>query len=130
MLGMSLYLGGNGAEEFTVPLGISLLCAIAMTVGTLFGGSRIIKRVGEEMVRLDAVAGTAADAASSVVLAICTILGVPVSTTHSKTCAMMGAGTSSARGIDRAVAKEMILAWVLTFPCCLALGFILGFILK
>ena len=130
MLGMSLYVGEANRGSFRVPVSISLACALAMTAGTLFGGSRIIKKVGDDMVRLDASAGTASDAASSFVLFVCTLLGVPVSTTHSKTCAMMGAGSKTGDGVNSGVARQMILAWVLTFPCCALLGFLLGFILR
>ena len=126
MLGMRLYSGG----EFAVPIGLSLACAAVMTVGTLIGGSRIIKKVGEEMVSLDPPAGAASDAASSVILLICTVLGIPVSTTHSKTSAMMGAGSLTERGLDRGVAREMILAWVLTFPICALLGFLFGLLIR
>ena len=130
MLGLSLGAGEGGHGSFNVPLGISLSCALAMTLGTLLGGSRIIKKVGDEMVKLDASAGTASDAASSLVLAACTLLGIPVSTTHSKTSAMMGAGSGTQGGVNRAVARQMIVAWLLTFPCCALLGFLLGFILR
>ncbi len=130
MLGMSLYGGEGNRGSFSVPIEISLACALAMTFGTLIGGSRIIKKVGDEMVKLDASAGTASDAASSVVLAVCTFFGMPVSTTHSKTCAMMGAGSNTPDGVNKDVVKQMIAAWVLTFPCCAILGFLLGFILR
>lgn len=130
MLGMSLYVGEGSRDSFKVPLAISLACALAMTFGTLLGGSRIIKKVGEDMVRLDASAGTAADTASSCVLAVCTLLGIPVSTTHSKTSAMMGAGSVTSGGVNKDVARQMIVAWLLTFPCCALLGFLLGFILR
>ena len=130
MLGMSLYVGEGSSGSFRVPLGVSLASALAMTLGTLLGGSRIIKKVGEDMVRLDASAGTAADTASSTVLAFCTLLGIPVSTTHSKTSAMMGAGSVTQSGVNKDVAHQMIVAWLLTFPCCALLGFLLGFILR
>ena len=130
MLGMSLYVGEGGKSSFSVPISISLACALAMSFGTLLGGSRIIKKVGDERVKLDASAGTASDAASSVVLAACTFFGMPVSTTHSKTSAMMGAGSCTPDGVNRGVAGQMIAAWLLTFPCCAVLGFLLGFILR
>ena len=130
MLGLSLRAGQGEQGSFSVPLVLSLACAFAMTFGTLLGGSRIIKKVGDEMVKLDASAGTASDAASSVVLAACTLLGIPVSTTHSKTSAMMGAGAGTPNGVNRGVARQMIVAWLLTFPCCAILGFLLGFILR
>ena len=128
MLGTSL--SGGGAEEFKAPVGISLLCAAVMTLGTLIGGTRIIKKVGEEMVTLDAAAGSAADVSSSIVLLICSLIGIPVSTTHSKTSAMMGSGSLTHKGLDRKTVLEMVTAWVLTFPSCAILGFILGYIFR
>ena len=133
MLGMSLCSagdGGGGGEKFSAPLALSLLSAAVMTAGTFIGGGRIIKKVGEEMVSLDAPAGVASDAASSIVLFVCTLLGIPVSTTHSKTSAMMGAGSLTLRGLDKGVARQMIFAWVLTFPLCALLGFFFGWILR
>ena len=130
MLGMSLYIGEGGRVVFEVPFKISAACALVMTLGTLCGGSRIIKKLGSEMVRLDAAASTAADAASSLVLGACTVFGIPVSTTHSKTSAMMGAGVYTQRGVDKGVVRQMIAAWLLTFPFCILLGFLFGFILK
>ena len=130
MLGMSLYAGEGSQVVFSVPLKISGACALIMTLGTLCGGSRIIKKLGTEMVCLDAAASTAADAASSLVLGACTLLGIPVSTTHSKTSAMMGAGVYTRKGVDKGVVRQMIAAWVITFPFCILLGFIFGFILK
>ena len=96
-----------------------------MTLGTLVGGRRIIKKVGMDMVELDAVGGTAADMASSAVIFICTLFGIPVSTTHSKASAMMGVGASSKKGTNKKIISEMLLAWLLTFPICAAIGFLL-----
>ena len=126
MLGLSLGGGADVNSHFKAPLWVSLGCAAVMTLGSACGGLRIIKKVGENMVKLDAAAGTASDAASSLTLGICTALGIPASTTHSKTCAMMGAGSLTGRGVDRVVARQMILAWGLTFPACFAIGYLLG----
>ena len=126
MLGLSLESRAEISGDFKAPVAVSVACAAVMTLGTMCGGTKIIKKVGEGMVKLDASAGTASDAASSVTLGICTLLGIPVSTTHSKTCAMMGAGSLTGKGVDRTVARQMFAAWGLTFPCCAAIGFILG----
>ena len=126
MLGLSLEGSTEVFAGFRAPVWISLGCAIVMTLGTMCGGTRIIKKVGQSMVNLDAAAGTASDAASSVTLGICTFFGIPVSTTHSKTCAMMGAGSLTGRGVDRSVARQMLLAWALTFPACALIGYVLG----
>ena len=127
MLGFSMRSHEIGTESFNAPIFLSLACAAVMTLGTLCGGGRIIKKVGDKMVRLDAAAGTSSDIGASITLVACTLLGIPVSTTHAKTCAMMGAGSLTHRGVDRSVVKEMLVAWLITFPCCALLGFVIGY---
>ncbi len=129
MLGLSFY-NGSYREGEPIPIYIVLICASVMTLGTMLGGARIIKKVGCDMTRLDAVGGSAADAASSVMLFICSALGIPASTTHSKACAMMGTGLCKRKGIDPRIVLQMLGAWGLTFPCCAFLGFIISYIFK
>lgn len=128
MLGLSITRGNFSDELFEIPLHIVLCCSLVMTLGTLIGGIKIIKKVGLEMVELDAAGGTAADMASSAVLLLCSLCGIPVSTTHSKSCAMMGVGTKS-RGTDKKIVAEMLLAWILTFPICATIGFCLSYLI-
>ncbi len=109
-----------------LPLFVVLICAAVMTLGTMLGGAKIIKKVGCDMTDLDAAGGSASDAASSAVLAVCSFLGIPASTTHSKACAMMGTGLSKRRGIDLRIVSQMLAAWALTFPICGAIGFLLS----
>lgn len=99
----------------------SLACAALMALGTLLGGRRIVETVGEKMVTLDPRSGFAADLGCAVTLALCTLLGLPVSTTHAKTAAILGAGASPNMG----VASSLTTAWLLTFPACGAMAFIL-----
>ena len=102
-----------------------------MTLGTLIGGGRIIKKVGMDMVNLDAAGGTAADMSSSAVLSVCSFLGIPASTTHSKACAMMGVGAhKGGGGTDKKVVSQMLSAWILTFPVCTCMGFLLSFLIS
>ncbi len=119
LLGKSLW--GAGASE-ELPLWMLLLCSAVMSAGTLLGGGRIIRKVGEEMVVMDQRQGFAADLAGTVSLVLSTMQGLPVSTTHAKTCAMMGA----AGQVDRKIAGSMFLAWGLTFPICGGLAFLLA----
>ena len=80
-----------------------------------------------EMVQLEKYQGFAASVSASVSLLIATLTGLPVSTTHTKTAAIMGAGAAkSMRTVSWGVAKEMIMAWVLTFPGCGLIGFLLA----
>ena len=124
MLGLSLPKGNHHLPAI-LPLPVVLICALTMTLGTLLGGSRIIKKVGCELTELDCASGSASDAASSAVLTLCSFLGIPASTTHSKACAMMGTGFCRRRGINPKVAGELFAAWLLTFPACFVIGFVL-----
>ena len=124
MLGLSLPKGNHHLPAI-LPLPVVLICALTMTLGTLLGGSRIIKKVGCELTELDCASGSASDAASSAVLTLCSFLGIPASTTHSKACAMMGTGFCRRRGINPRVAGELFAAWLLTFPACFVIGFVL-----
>lgn len=106
---------------FRLPLWLMLLCSGVISVGTLLGGGRIIRKVGGAMVQMDLQSGFAADLAGTFSLLLSTLQGLPVSTTHAKTCAMMGA----AGKVDRKIAASMFAAWILTFPACFFLSFLL-----
>ena len=104
---------------------IILLCSVIMALGTLTGGKKIIKAVGMDMVKLQKYQGFSADTASSISLLLSTLFGFPVSTTHAKITAMMGAGASkSLKTLDVNTIKEIALTWLLTFPGCGLLGFV------
>lgn len=119
--------GGNGSEtSFAVPLWLMILCAVVMGLGTSIGGMRIIKTVGMSMVKLEKYQGFSADIAAAGCLLISTLTGMPVSTTHTKTTAMMGVGASKRiSAVNWGVAREMALAWLLTFPGCGLVGFLM-----
>ncbi|MDR0914206.1 MAG: inorganic phosphate transporter [Oscillospiraceae bacterium] len=116
----------SGATEMTGSIGLDasslwliFLVAITMGVGTSIGGYRIIKTVGMDMVKLKKNQGFASDLAASVCLLISTFTGLPVSTTHTKTTAMMGAAVAKRpKSLNMNVVKEMFMAWFLTFPGC------------
>lgn len=128
LLGLTFLGKHTVGERFTVPLYVTALCACAMTLGTMMGGSRIIKKVGCEMTRLDPLSSSAADTASSAFLGVCSFLGIPTATTHAKTCAMMGVGLCKRSATDPRIVGQMFLGWILTFPICATLGFFLSFI--
>ena len=102
--------------------GPALACALAMAAGTALGGRRIIDKVGRDMVTLSPTGGLAADLGGGACLLTCTLLGLPVSTTHARTAALLGAG----RQADGRVAGEIALTWLCTFPGCGLLGFFLA----
>ena len=117
--------GSTVPGNFVVPLWMMLLCSAVMAAGTMIGGERIIRTVGNEMVRLERIQGAAADGAGAVCLLLCSLLGIPVSTTHVKTTAVMGVGTAGGKGtVNREIVGEMFLAWVITFPCCGLIGYL------
>lgn len=117
--------GGGASSEFVPNNVLVLLCSVIMALGTLVGGKKIIKSVGMDMVRLQRYQGFSADVAASAALLVSTVFGYPVSTTHAKTTAMMGAGIAKdKRTVNPSVIKEIALAWVLTFPGCGFIGFV------
>lgn len=125
LLGVALANGITGIETFSIPLWLMLLCSALMTLGTSIGGYKIIKTVGMKMAKLEVYQGAAADISSAGCLLLSSILGVPVSTTHTKTTAIMGVGASRRlSNVNWGVVKEMVLAWILTFPGCGILGYI------
>lgn len=128
MLGLAFLEGNTYADTstFTIPVWITFACAVSMTLGTLMGGSRIIKKVGCDMTELDPLSSSAADTASSSFLGVCSFLGIPTATTHAKTCAIMGIGLCKKGGTNPKIAAEIFTAWFLTFPICAIISFLLS----
>ena len=128
MLGLAFLNGSTSSDNssFSIPITVTLSCAIAMTLGTLMGGSRIIKKVGCDMTDLDPLSSSAADTASSSFLGVCSFFGSPTATTHAKTCAIMGIGLCKKGGTNPKIAAEIFLAWFLTFPICALMSFLLS----
>ena len=123
LLGAALAQGRQEAQILRVPLWLMVLCAAAMAAGTALGGRRIIDTVGREMVTLGPREGFAADLAGILCLLAATLLGLPVSTTHTRTAALLGVGAAGPRGADRRVVRSILVAWLATFPGCMALGY-------
>lgn len=105
---------------------IMVLCAVIMGLGTSIGGKKIIKSVGMDMVKLEKYQGFSADLAASSSLLICSLLSLPVSTTHAKTRSIMGVGAvKNVKAINFGVVKEMVLTWIFTFPGCGLISFLM-----
>lgn len=126
---LALVIGGvypaaaNGTMN--IPLWIMLLCSLVMAIGTSIGGYRIIKTMGMDMVKLEKYQGFAAEIVASGTMIAATVFGIPLSTTNTKATSMMGAGASKGMNkVNWGIAKEMVIAWVLTFPACLILGYV------
>jgi len=126
LIGMALAKGQNVTGAMDIPIGLMLFCSVIMALGTSIGGYRIIKAVGMDMVKLETYQGFSADLAASLALLVASLWnGLPVSTTHTKTTAIMGVGASKRMSaVNWTVVKEMVLAWVLTFPGCGLLGYV------
>ena len=117
---------GMEPQPCAIPMWMMLLCSIVMGVGTSIGGKKIIKSVGMDMVKLEKYQGFSADIAASIALFFSSTFGIPVSTTHAKTTSIMGVGAvRRISAINFGVVKEMGLAWILTFPGCGLIGFIM-----
>lgn len=109
------------------PMWLQIACAAIMAIGTGIGGKPIIKKVGIDMVQLEQYQGFAAAFSATGALLLATLTGLPVSTTHTSSSAMMGAGAAKdPRSVDWEVAKEIVGTWVFTFPGCGLIGFVLA----
>jgi phosphate transporter len=127
LLGIFLVNGQGNVTEFQIPVWLMVLCSLVMGLGTSIGGYRIIKAVGMDMVKLETYQGFAADVAAAGCLLLSSLTGVPVSTTHTKTTAIMGVGAAKRlSSVNWGVVKEMALTWVLTFPGCGLIGFLMA----
>jgi len=127
MLGVFLTQGQAQVTEFIIPNWMLILCSAVMATGTSIGGYRIIKAVGMDRVKLEKYQGFSADLAGVICLLTASVFGLPVSTTHTKTTAIMGVGAAKRiSSVNWGVVKEMVSAWVLTFPGCGLIGFLMA----
>ncbi|MFA5561854.1 MAG: inorganic phosphate transporter [Eubacteriales bacterium] len=128
---LGLFLNGRVNKTadgfFVIPFWLMLLCALVMSLGTSIGGYRIIKSVGMDMVKLEVHQGFSSDLAAASCLLLSTLFGIPLSTTHTKTTSMVGVACSRrASAVDWRVVMEMISAWVITFPFCGLIGYLMA----
>ena len=127
LLGIALSFGMETSGDTDFPLWLMILCSLAISFGTLIGGKRIIKSVAMDMVKLEKYQGVAASLTTVITLLVSSLTGMPVSTSHCSTAAIMGVGASkNPHKVKWSVAKDMVLAWVLTFPCCGFIGWALA----
>ena len=118
-LGVAFASGQPDVAGAIIPVWLMVLCSATMGLGTSVGGEKIIKSVGMDMVKLEKYQGFSADLSSSLCLLVMTVLGIPVSTTHTKTSAIMGVGAvRRLSAINYGVVKDMMLTWIFTFPGC------------
>ena len=117
IIAVLLYSQGYLGQEFTVPFWVVLSCQAAMGLGTLFGGWRIVRTMGSRITHLTPMQGVCAETGGSIMLFLATHLGVPVSTTHTITGAIMGVGAARRVSAVRwGIAGSIIIAWIITLP--------------
>ena len=112
-----LFAQGHLGQQFYVPFWVVLSCQAAMALGTLFGGWRIVRTMGSKITRLTPMQGFCAETGGAATLFLATWLGIPVSTTHTITGAIVGVG--AARRISAVrwnVASSIVFAWIVTMP--------------
>jgi PiT family inorganic phosphate transporter len=118
IIAVLLFANGYLGDTFYVPLWVVLACHAAMGLGTLTGGWRIVRTMGLRITKLKPVGGFCAESGGAITLFLATYLGVPVSTTHTITGAIVGVGSvTSASAVRWGVAGRIVWAWLLTIPC-------------
>jgi inorganic phosphate transporter, PiT family len=119
-----LLLIANGiTAEDRLPAWVVMSCFVAIGLGTMFGGWRIVKTMGQRITKLKPAGGFAAECAGSITLFMATHYGIPVSTTHTITGAIMGVGTTKGSSAVRwAVAGNIMIAWIITIPASAAIA--------
>ncbi len=127
---LALVLGGV-MTQFTVPVWVMLLCGTVMGIGTAVGGWRIIRTVGFKLTKLEPISGFAAETSGGLTILLASAFGIPISTTHSISTAIMGVGAIRRFSAVRwGVAGNIVTAWILTFPICGLLGYLFAWLLK
>jgi PiT family inorganic phosphate transporter len=123
IIAVLLYAHGMSGPEFNVPLWVVISCQAAMALGTLFGGWRIVHTMGSKITKLTPQQGFCAETGGAITLFMATYLGVPVSTTHTITGAIVGVGAARrASAVRWGVARSIVVAWVVTMPMAALLG--------
>ena len=126
-LGIAFSNGQDNVVGAAIPVWLMLLCSLVMGCGTSVGGEKIIKSVGMDMVKLEKYQGFSADLAAAFCLLYSSLFGIPVSTTHTKTSAIMGVGAvRRLSAINFGVVKDMMLTWIFTFPGCGLISFLMA----
>ncbi|ARP99927.1 inorganic phosphate transporter [Pseudorhodoplanes sinuspersici] len=123
IIAVLLYSQGYLGSEFYVPFWVVIACQAGMGLGTLMGGWRIVKTMGSQITRLTPVQGFCAETGGAITLFMATGLGIPVSTTHTITGAIIGVGAAKrVSGVRWSVANGIVMAWIITIPCTAAIS--------
>jgi PiT family inorganic phosphate transporter len=132
VMAFALMMGGvvpyTGA--FSVPIWLMVGCSLMMAIGTSIGGYRIIKTMGMDMVKIEKYQGFSSEVAASACMLAATIWGIPLSTTNTKGTALMGAAAARrVSNVNWGIVKEMLMAWILTFPACGLIGYLMALLM-
>jgi PiT family inorganic phosphate transporter len=123
IIAVLLFSQGQLGDHFYVPFWVVIACQIAMALGTLIGGWRIVRTMGSKITRLTPMQGFCAEAGGSLTLFGATWLGIPVSTTHTITGAIIGVGAARKTSAVRwSVANNIVVAWIITIPASAAIA--------
>jgi inorganic phosphate transporter, PiT family len=128
-MSLAAYYGWTG-DNWEVPVWVILAAATAMGLGTACGGWRIIKTMGHKIVALKPIHGFAAETTAATIIELATRLGIPISTTHVISSTIMGVGaTGNRRAVRWGVAGNIVTAWIVTIPACIAMGWLFSTVL-
>lgn len=127
---LALVLGGV-LSEFKVSVEVMILCSVVMGIGTSIGGWRIIKTMGMKIVKLETHQGFAAETGAAASIQLASAFGIPLSTTHTISTAIVGVGSIGRLSAVRwGVVREVVFAWILTFPVCGGISWLITTVLQ
>lgn len=131
IISILLYSAHLIGDKFFIPLWVVISCYLVISLGTLFGGWRIVKTMGMRITKLKPFSGFCAETSSALTLFLATALGIPVSTTHTITGAIVGVGAlNGVAAVRWGVARNIVWAWILTIPAAGLVGAIIWYFLK
>jgi len=129
-MALVIYTGQTSLWD-NIPWWVIAISALAISSGTLIGGWRVIRTVGVKITALEPIHGFAANASAATVIEVASHFGIPVSTTHCVSSAIMGVGaTKRLSAVRWGVARRIIAAWIITFPVCGGLGYLFARLLR
>ncbi len=132
---LSLLAGGllkpAASGHFEIPLYVIVICAFTMAMGTMSGGWKIIRTMGSKIIKLKPIHGFAAETSAATIILTASHFGIPLSTTHVISTSIMGVGsTMRASAVKWGIVGNIVWAWVLTIPCCMAVASVLYLVLR
>ncbi|MEA2086238.1 MAG: inorganic phosphate transporter [Chloroflexota bacterium] len=129
-MALVIYSGQTGLWD-NIPWWVIILSALSISLGTAVGGWRVIRTLGLRVTTLRPIHGFAAQASAATVIEVASLFGIPVSTTHCISTAIMGVGaTRRLSAVRWGVAGNIIAAWIITFPVCAGLGYLFAWLLQ